>query len=71
MEDRIVQIVKEKFENRSQIGYKKYGTTLERNDLSLLEWLNHAQEEAMDLVLYIERIKEEIGNKSTKGENKS
>jgi hypothetical protein len=38
---------------------KKYNTTLERSDLSTLEWLQHAQEEAMDFVLYLERLKQE------------
>lgn len=61
--DKYVQQVKEKFEQRSQTGIKKYNTTLERNDLSLIEWLNHAQEEAMDLTLYLERIKAELKEK--------
>jgi Na+/phosphate symporter len=63
MKDKYVQSVKDKFEQRSQTGIKKYNTTLEREDLSLEEWLNHAQEEAMDLALYLERIKSEIREK--------
>lgn len=58
--DKYVQAVKEKFEERSQTGIRKYNTTLERNDLSLLEWLNHLQEELMDATLYIERLKSEV-----------
>jgi succinate dehydrogenase flavin-adding protein (antitoxin of CptAB toxin-antitoxin module) len=58
--DKYVQSVKDKFEKRSQIGIQKYNTTLERDDLSLLDWINHAQEEAMDLTLYLERIKSDI-----------
>jgi hypothetical protein len=58
--DKYVQSVKDKFEKRSQIGITKYNTTLEREDLSLLDWINHAQEEAMDLTLYLERIKSDI-----------
>lgn len=58
--DKYVQSVKDKFEKRSQIGIQKYNTTLEREDLSLLDWINHAQEEAMDLTLYLERIKSDI-----------
>jgi hypothetical protein len=54
--DKYVQTVKEKFEQRSQTGIKKYNTTLERNDLNLQDWLRQAQEEAMDLTLYLERI---------------
>jgi len=63
MQDKYVQAVKDKFEQRSQTGIKKYNTTLEREDLSLEEWINHAQEEAMDLTLYLERIKAEIRDK--------
>jgi len=60
MKDRIVQEIKDKFEQRSQLGIKKYGTTLERDDLSTEEWLNHAIEECMDLILYLQRLKHKI-----------
>ena len=59
MNDKIVLSVLESFKKRSEIGIKKYNTTLERNDLSTLEWLQHAQEETMDFVLYLERLKQE------------
>ena len=58
--DKYVQAVKEKFEERSQTGIRKYNTTLERQDLSLIDWLNHLQEELMDATLYVERLKAEI-----------
>ena len=58
--DKYVQAVKERFEQRSQTGIKKYNTTLERDDLNLQDWLLHLQEELMDATLYIERLKEEI-----------
>ena len=61
--DSYVQIVKAKFEARSQRGIEKYHTTLEREDLNLQEWLNHLQEELMDATLYIERLKAEVGDK--------
>lgn len=61
--DPIVNIVLNKFLHRSRVGIEKYGTTLGRNDLSLEEWINHAQEEAMDLCLYLTKIKEELKNK--------
>jgi succinate dehydrogenase flavin-adding protein (antitoxin of CptAB toxin-antitoxin module) len=57
-EDRYVQSVKEKYEQRSQTGIKKYNTTLEREDLDFLDWLNHLQEELMDATLYIEKLKD-------------
>ena len=61
--DSYVQLVKEKFEQRSQTGIKKYNTTLEREDLNVVEWLNHLQEELMDATLYVERLKAELGSK--------
>ncbi len=57
-QDSYVQSVKEKFEQRSQTGIKKYNTTLERNDLNFLDWLNHLREELMDATLYIEKLKD-------------
>jgi len=56
MEDYIVDAVREKLRNRSQVGVQKYGTTMARQDLTKLDWLNHAQEEAMDLAVYLERL---------------
>ena len=66
IEDQIVLRVLSRFNERSQVGINKYNTTLERTDLSTLEWLTHAQEEAMDFVLYLERLKDEY--KSIKSE---
>lgn len=60
MTDKIVEQVKDKFSERSEIGIAKYGTTLERGDLSLLDWLNHLQEELMDATLYIQKLKNEL-----------
>jgi hypothetical protein len=58
MKDTIVESVIEQFKQRSEIGIKKYNTTLDRTDLTRLEWLQHAQEEAMDLILYLEKLKQ-------------
>lgn len=41
---------------RSEVGKNKYGTTMERKDLTKLEWLKHAQEEAMDLAVYLQKL---------------
>jgi hypothetical protein len=46
---------------RENVGIKKYGTTVDRNDLTTEDWLTHAQEEAMDLVLYLERLVMDLG----------
>jgi hypothetical protein len=65
IEDKIVLRVLARFNERSQVGIKKYNTTLERTDLSTLEWLTHAQDEAMDFVLYLERLKDEYNKPFT------
>ena len=55
--DSIVQEVVQKFESRARVGWDKYGHDLDRTDLSIDEWLQHAQEEAMYFILYITKIR--------------
>lgn len=43
-----------KIQQRAKFGLQKYGVTLERTDVTELQWLIHAQEEAMDLANYLE-----------------
>ena len=62
MKDNIVNSVLMQFKERSSVGIEKYGTTLDRQDLSTLEWLKHLQEELMDATLYIEKLKQEYEN---------
>ena len=70
-EDKYVQAVKQKFEERSQTGIRKYNTTLEREDLNFLDWLNHLQEELMDATLYVERLKTSYAEETTKSSKTS
>jgi len=58
MSDTIVESVIENFKKRSIIGYLKYGVTMDRNDLTYLEWVTHLQEELMDACIYLEKIKQ-------------
>jgi len=58
-EDSIVKNVVESFKERSEVGFKKYGTNLDRKDLSFLEWINHLQMELQDAILYAEKLKQE------------
>ncbi len=64
--DTIVESVIKQFKERSERGIAKYGVTLNREDLSTLQWLEHAQEEAMDFCLYLERLKQEFNNQKQK-----
>ena len=63
-QDPILLKVLSKYYERSQLGIQKYGRTLDRDDLSFLDWLTHLQEELMDATLYIEKLKKEAQKKS-------
>ena len=56
--DGVVQDVKDLYEQRSQVGIKKYNTTLEDSKESLEAFLVHLQQELMDATLYIEKLKQ-------------
>lgn len=55
--DLIVQSVISKLNSRSLIGIKKYGTSLFENNTD--DFLTHLQEELMDSILYIEKLKQQ------------
>jgi hypothetical protein len=61
--DSVVYSVIQQFKERSRIGMIKYGTNLDRTDLSVLDWIQHAQEEHMDAILYLEKLKQEVQKK--------
>lgn len=56
IQDSIVNSVVNRFKERSEVGIAKYGTTMDRKDLSTLEWMIHFREELMDGLLYLERV---------------
>ena len=45
---------------RQYLGVSKYGTTVEKNPLTLREWLQHAYEECLDQAVYLRRAIEEM-----------
>ena len=53
--DSIVDSVIDEHISRAQMGKQKYNNTLDRTDLSVIDYLQHAKEEVMDLVLYLEK----------------
>ena len=53
--DSIVDSVIDEHIKRAKLGKEKYNNTLDRTDLSVIEYLQHAKEEAMDLALYLEK----------------
>ena len=56
--DPVVRRVVDKFVSRSDVGFKKYGVTLDQDPSEMFQWLNHLQEELMDAVLYLQKAKE-------------
>ena len=69
--DSVVEEVCRKMKQRSRYGINKYENTLAREDFSVLDWLVHAQEEAMDLANYLQAVIDrfEKKKKETRGEN--
>ena len=63
MKDSIVSSVRKDLKQRSKLGIKKYGVTLDRKDIDLKGWLQHAYEECLDQALYLKRSIEEIETK--------
>jgi hypothetical protein len=61
--DPVVHKVRLDLLERSQRGIKKYGTTLDRTDLKLKDWLQHAYEETLDLANYLKRSILELESK--------
>ena len=66
--DPVVKRVCDKFVSRSDIGYEKYGQTLDEERTSkvknLAQYLNDIQEELMDAILYIQTAREELDEKA-------
>lgn len=54
MVDSIVESVREQLLQRSQVGIKKYGTTLQDNNSD--DFLEHLKQELLDAVLYIQKL---------------
>jgi hypothetical protein len=60
--DSIVESVVMKYKDRANVGLTKYGTNLDRTDLNIKDWTEHLQQELMDAVLYLEKLKTELKN---------
>jgi hypothetical protein len=56
MIDPVVESVREDLLRRSQVGIEKYGTMLDRKDLSQRQWLQHLYEELLDAANYAKRL---------------
>jgi hypothetical protein len=57
VKDPIVESVVKQFQERSEVGIKKYGTTLAENNTD--DFLQHLKEELMDAILYLQKLQDE------------
>jgi hypothetical protein len=55
----VFEVIKE-FGERAEKGYNKYGTDMDRTDLSVADWAQHLREELMDGLVYLTRLKKDI-----------
>jgi hypothetical protein len=58
--DSVVYRIAHLLKTRSERGIRKYGTTLDRTDLEVKQWIDHAIEECLDQALYLQRIKDSL-----------
>lgn len=66
--DKVVDTVCHDLLQRSKVGIGKYGVSLERTDLNLRDWLQHAYEECLDQANYLKRAIIEIDEKKNQVE---
>lgn len=55
----VFEIIKE-FGERAKKGYDKYGTDMDRTDLTTSDWAQHLREELMDSLVYLTRLRKDI-----------
>lgn len=58
--DSVVYRIAQLLKNRSETGIRKYGTTIDRTDLEVKQWIDHAIEESLDHALYLMKLKDEL-----------
>lgn len=62
MANEILRNIQDKFETQTEKGIAKYGHTLRPESLFTTDWINHAQEELIDALVYLECLKSSLIN---------
>lgn len=60
----VLREVNELLENQTVKGLVKYGTTINPDDYTLEQWIDHAREELVDTLVYLRVIKRIIKERS-------
>jgi len=63
MDSKILAEVINDMRNREAKGLEKYGTSMDREDLSTSQWITHLKEELMDAILYLKKLESIQNNK--------
>ena len=58
--DPIIEKVVDQLVSRSDVGYEKYGVTLDEDVRDIQKWLQHLQEELLDASNYVEKLKQSL-----------
>lgn len=53
VQERVIAIIQAQQEK----GLRKYGKTVDDAELSTAQWIQHAQEELVDCLVYLEKLK--------------
>lgn len=56
---KVTEEIKAYFDSRTELGLKKYNVTMDRNDLSLEEWVTHAIDELADGIQYLWKVRQD------------
>jgi hypothetical protein len=58
--DTVVYRIAHLLRSRSETGIRKYGTTMDRTDIEVKQWIDHAIEESLDHALYLMKLKDTL-----------
>ena len=62
----VLKQVMELLEKQTAKGIKKYGTTVDPKNLDIDSWINHSCEELIDLLVYLQCLKESLKHDASK-----
>ena len=64
----ILSRIEELLKAQTEKGVKKYGTTVQPEQLSTVQWIDHASEEIIDLLVYLQVLREKVQSDSIKAQ---
>lgn len=67
MSDQNVEDLRAMLKDRAAVGFKKYGVTTMRTDLTAADWCQHAIEESLDHAVYLRALKRELESSAASG----